>query len=227
MIYESFIHNKKLIRDYDEVLYVNENGEIINESDDFDKPNVGLILFGAAVVTTLVVLPFAICMKTMKKNKETIKKALYNYEKQNPDVVKVSDMTYKVFKLAKSNLIGASNSNRSKGEEDKGNIIEKLFKKKVKDTKINRIVEYFYNGEPVMAVGYFLDSTITPTINIGSDSSGLGVELGGVRSINIAYASEKYAKHNEYYGVKIGKDRKMLPEYTEQFIEKYKDKEEK
>ena len=209
MIYESFITNKALIYNYDEpgtILDLDENGNLVATNEDAE---MAAAIAGVAVPFVACAVIIAVCSIKAKKDKKIINKALRGYEKENPDVIPVSKMTYRVYKL-KKNLSFSNNADvKTKGKEDLGNIFEKMFKGKVKDTKINRIVEYFYEGKPVMAVAYTCDTT----------SDGYTTTYNYV--CNVSFATQEFAKHSDYYTVKLCIDRGFYAKEADSFVSKY------
>ena len=176
-------------------LCIDENYKIINE----DAFTIGLISAYSAVLIATI-LATSISRSDYKK----IKEALKNYAQKNNDLILISKMKYKVFKLDKQlrNSNNSSALDNGKGEEDKGNIINRIFGTKIKATKPNRIVEYFYDDKPAFTIAYTVDSNRTNFV--------------------ISYADQKFAKHDDYYNNKLLLDRGYISDKAESFVKKYK-----
>lgn len=159
--------------------------------------------------------------KMADEDKKKIKKALYNYEKQNPDLIKIADMTYKVFNLKKT-LNFDDNKGADKGEEDTEDnplydekIMLKMFGYKFKkDRRANRIVEYFYQDKPSIVVAYTVDTTV-------------GAMADTIESnVSVSFANNKFAKHKEYYTAKAAYERGIIGKQISEFVAKYYTEEE-
>ncbi len=157
-------------------------------------------------------------LKMAQEDKEKIRKSLYNYEKANPDLIKISDMTYTVFNLKKT-LNFDTNKGAEKGEEDtEDNPLydEKIMMKMLgykfkKDRRANRIVEYFYQDKPSLTVTYTVDTKV-------------GVATDTIESnIVISFATDQFAKHTEYYVAKVSYQRGVVGKQVSSFVAKYYD----
>lgn len=177
-----------------------------NDNYITEELTLGTVLAAISIASTTSLIIYKIAKNS--RDRIIVFKSLNNYEEKHKDIIKLSELDHKVYKLDKI-LNATPNKGAGKGEEDLGTLFTKLFKKKVNDTKANRIVEYFYKGKLVIAAAFTADRD--------EDNKVSDIDL------IVSICDREFNKHKDYYITKIAYDRNVITKETEKFVtENYK-----